>query len=250
MMERQLANLVRLVDDLLDVSRITRGNFELRRSAWNSAPGRARRGDGAAVSGRTQAASGGRAPFDAIRLEADPARLEQVLLNLLTNAAKYTPPGGEIVLSIDREPAEAVLRVTDNGIGIRPEMLPHIFDLFQQADRVPGRVSEGLGIGLSLVRRLVEMHGGTVTASSAGPNLGSEFVVRLPALPKSATAIGASPPAAEEKKAGRSLASWSPTTTPTRRTAWRWCCGCTAMTSEPRTTAGKPWRRPGRSDRI
>ena len=205
MMERQLANLVRLVDDLLDVSRITRGTFELRRERLELGPLVARVVDTlrSFLDERKQRLEV--PPFGEITLEADPARVEQILLNLLTNAAKYTPPGGEILLSIDRGPVEAVIRVKDNGIGIRPEMLAHIFDLFQQADRVPGRVSEGLGIGLSLVRRLVEMHGGTVTASSAGPNQGSEFIVRLPALPKSAASIGASPPAAKENRAAGPL---------------------------------------------
>ncbi len=186
MMERQLGTLVRLVDDLLDVSRITRGKLELRKEFLELGPLIARVVEGVRpfLDERKQHLEA--PPFGEIRLEADPARLEQVLLNLLTNAAKYTPPGGKIVLSVQREGDAAEIRVRDNGIGIRPEMLTYIFDLFQQADRVPGRVSEGLGIGLSLVRRLVEMHGGTVTASSAGTNQGSEFVVRLPALPKSA----------------------------------------------------------------
>lgn len=183
MMERQLNHLVRLVDDLLDVSRITRGKFELRKQSIELA----------AVVGRTVESV--RSFMDerqhhlridlaaeAMQLEADPDRVEQVLANLLNNAAKYTPHGGEISLSAQREGGEIVLRVRDNGIGIRAEALPQLFDLFHQADRVPGRVSEGLGIGLTLVRNLVEMHGGSVSATSAGPNQGSEFVVRLPAL--------------------------------------------------------------------
>lgn len=198
MMERQLSHLVRLVDDLLDVSRITRGKFELRKQPI----------DLAAVVDRTvesvRSLMNERRhhlwidlPTQALRLEADPDRLEQVLANLLNNAAKYTPPGGEIRLSAQREGGEIVLRVRDNGIGIRAEALPQLFDLFHQSDRVPGRVSEGLGIGLTLVRNLVEMHGGSVSATSAGPNQGSEFVVRLPALPSSSAPVpplAASPP--------------------------------------------------------
>jgi signal transduction histidine kinase len=92
--------------------------------------------------------------------------MEQALTNLLTNAGKYTPPGGRVEIAARRDGDRAVVTVSDNGIGIRPEMLPRVFDLFQQADRVPGRVSEGLGLGLTLVRTLIEMHGGTVEAAS------------------------------------------------------------------------------------
>jgi CheY-like chemotaxis protein len=121
-----------------------------------------------------------------VRLEADPTRLAQVLGNLLHNAAKYTPEGGHIRLTAEREGARVVLRVRDNGIGIRPEMLPRIFDLFSQSERTLHHSQGGLGIGLTLVRRLVEMHGGSVEAHSAGHGQGSEFTVRLPALPESA----------------------------------------------------------------
>jgi PAS domain S-box-containing protein len=195
MMERQVKHLARLIDDLLDVSRVTQGKLELQVKSV----------DLGAVVNRTVEAV--RPLMDERRhrlevvlpdsqlcLRADPGRLEQVLSNLLNNAAKYTDTGGHIRLEAVREGAEAIVRVRDNGIGIRTEMLPRLFDIFQQADRVPGRVSEGLGLGLSLVRSLVEMHGGRVTASSAGPALGSEFVVRLPALPAGAEA---DPPARE-----------------------------------------------------
>ena len=128
MMERQLGNLVRLVDDLLDVSRITRGKFELRRERMDLAPLVARVVEGVRpfLDERKQHLEA--RPFGVIRLEADAARLEQVLSNLLTNAAKYTPPGGKIVLSVEREGGAAVIRVRDNGIGIRPEMLTYIFE--------------------------------------------------------------------------------------------------------------------------
>ena len=190
MMERQLSHLVRLVDDLLDVSRITRGTFELRKERLDLAALVAR----AAESVRPLLDERKhhleiRPPTADLGLEADPARLEQVLVQpphecgevyAVRRADCRRPPG-----------AQATRRwsgCADNGIGIRPEVISHIFDLFQQADRVPGHVSAGLGVGLSLVRRLVEMHGGTVTASSPGPNQGSEFVIRLPALPDPAVA--------------------------------------------------------------
>jgi CheY-like chemotaxis protein len=121
-------------------------------------------------------------PTQAIWLHADAARLEQVVVNLLTNAAKYTDPGGHVWLTVQQEGEEAVLRVRDTGVGIAPEVLPRIFDLFTQAERSLDRAQGGLGIGLALVQRLVEMHGGTVAASSA-LGQGSEFVVRLPVVP-------------------------------------------------------------------
>jgi CheY-like chemotaxis protein len=121
-------------------------------------------------------------PAEPIWLQADPTRLEQVVVNLLNNAAKYTNEGGQIWLTAQQEDGEVVLRVRDTGVGIAPELLPRIFDLFTQADRTLDRSQGGLGIGLSLVQRLVELHGGTVEARSAGLGQGSEFIVRLPAL--------------------------------------------------------------------
>jgi signal transduction histidine kinase len=116
-------------------------------------------------------------PRESLPLEADPARLAQVLTNLLCNAAKFTNPGGDIRLSAAAENGQVVLRVRDNGRGIAPDQLPRIFELFQQS---PGRAGGGLGIGLAVVKSLVELHGGTVTAHSDGPGTGSEFIVRLP----------------------------------------------------------------------
>ena len=118
-------------------------------------------------------------PHEPVWILADPARLEQVLVNLLTNAAKYTDDGGRIWLTIQQEGDACVIRVRDTGVGIAPELLPHIFDLFTQADRLQDRSEGGLGIGLSLVQRLVELHGGAVAATSV-VGQGSEFVVRLP----------------------------------------------------------------------
>ncbi len=184
MLERQTTHLVRLVDDLLDVSRITRGKIELRRE-WLDLGTAVRR---AVDSHRPLLEEHGHRlglalPSEPIALQADPTRLEQILFNLLSNAAKYTPAPGNIELSVARDGAEAVIRVRDDGIGIRPEMLGRVFEPFAQADRVPERVQEGLGVGLTLVRSLAGLHGGSVGAASDGPGRGSEFVVRLPSLP-------------------------------------------------------------------
>lgn len=181
--QRQVAHMVRLVDDLLDVSRITRGKVQLQKESVDLAAAV----EHAVESTRSFMEERGHRlsvtlPPEPVRLEADPARLEQILANLLNNAAKYTEPGGSIAVAAAREGEQAVVRVRDTGIGIRPEVLPRIFDLFQQADRVPGASPDGLGIGLTLVRRLAELHGGSVEAYSAGPGQGSEFIVRLPAL--------------------------------------------------------------------
>ncbi|PYQ11708.1 MAG: hypothetical protein DMF80_21015 [Acidobacteria bacterium] len=201
MMERQTALMVRLVDDLLDVSRITRGKIELRREhvVLAAVVERALESARPVLGGHPLSVS---LPPEPISLQADPTRLEQVLANLLNNAAKYTPAGGTIHLTAAREGAQAVLRVRDEGIGIRSDMLERVFELFAQADRLPERVQEGLGIGLTLVRSLVEMHGGTVAAASEGPGHGSEFVVRLPCLPAEAEERPpAVPPAAAPTRA-------------------------------------------------
>jgi signal transduction histidine kinase len=184
MLERQTAHMVRLVDDLLDVSRITRGKIGLRRERvdLSTAAGRALDTVQPLLDDRGHQLRLSR-PLAPILLEADPTRLEQILCNLLSNAAKYTPGPGTIDLSITRDGSQAVIRIRDDGIGIRPDMLDRIFELFTQSDRLPDRVQDGLGIGLTLVRSLTELHGGTVTAASAGPGHGSEFVVRLPCLP-------------------------------------------------------------------
>ncbi len=182
--ERQVGQLAHLVDDLMEVSRITLGSVQLRH-------------DRVVVSGIVERAVETTRPLidqhkheltvslppQPIWLNADAARLEQVVVNLLVNAAKYTRAGGHIWLTVQPEGDECVLQVRDTGVGIAPELLPRIFDLFTQAERSPDRSEGGLGIGLALVQRLVEMHGGTVAVhSSVGQ--GSEFVVRLPvALP-------------------------------------------------------------------
>jgi PAS domain S-box-containing protein len=183
MMGRQLEYLVRLVDDLLDVSRIMRGKVELRREPVEVATVVAR-----AVETAQPAldAEGHRLtvvpPPEPLWVHGDLVRLAQVVSNLLHNAAKYTERGGAIGLTAAREGGEAVLRVRDTGIGIPPEVLPRLFNMFFQAERRTKDSQGGLGIGLALVRGLVELHGGSVEAHSAGPGTGSEFVVRLPLL--------------------------------------------------------------------
>ncbi len=198
--DHQCRQLGRLVDDLLDVSRITRGKIQLRRERVELAPvvDRALETVRPLCEGRDQAVVV--ASPRGLWLEADPTRLEQVLVNLLTNAAKYTQPGGRIGLAAAVEGEEVVVRVEDNGVGIPPEAIPRMFELFAQGDRSPARSEGGLGIGLTLVRSLVEMHGGSIAASSGGPGLGSEFVVRLPAARPSDPGEGdrtSAPPPAE-----------------------------------------------------
>lgn len=182
--ERQVLHLARLVDDLLDVSRINSGKVQLRTEPIdvNSILAHAVEAARPIIEARRHEIHV-HVPDDPLIVKADAARLEQILTNLLTNAAKYTEPGGRIDLSAERDETDALLRVRDNGLGIEPEVISHIFDLFTQEQRSLDRSQGGLGIGLTLVRRLVEMHGGQVVAESQGPGLGSEFLVRLPLLP-------------------------------------------------------------------
>jgi len=183
MMERQVQHLVRLVDDLLDVSRVMRGKIELRREPVELATVVARAVETAQslieVQGHRLEIS---VSNESLLLDADPVRLAQVVGNLLTNAAKYTEANGRIWLTAERVGGEAVLKVRDSGIGIAPDMLPHVFELFVQVDHAATRSQGGLGIGLTLVKNLVEMHGGRVEAHSDGLGKGCEFVVRLPLL--------------------------------------------------------------------
>jgi two-component system CheB/CheR fusion protein len=183
-MERQVRQMVRLLDDLLDVSRITRGKLQLRRERveLGAVVQLALETSRPAVEAAGHELTVEQLP-DPVWLDADPARLAQVLSNLLNNAAKYTEPGGRIWLTAARPAADDVLvRVRDTGIGIAPDMLPKVFELFAQADRSRDMSQGGLGVGLHLARRLVELHGGSVEAHSDGPGTGSEFVVRLPVL--------------------------------------------------------------------
>jgi PAS domain S-box-containing protein len=187
LIERQVQHLVRLVDDLLDVSRIMRGKIELRKEPIDLAVVVARAVETAApaveAGGHNLTVSLPAAP---LVLDVDPVRLAQVIANLLNNAAKYTEPGGRIVLAAGREGDEAVVRVSDTGVGVAADMLPRIFDLFVQADRSRERAQGGMGVGLTLVRSLVELHGGSVRAYSDGPGRGGEFVVRLPVTARAA----------------------------------------------------------------
>jgi len=183
MMERQVHQLVRMVDDLLDVSRVMRGKIELRKERVELATVVARAVETAQPLIEAQGHElTVHLPPDSLALDADPVRLAQVIGNLLTNAAKYTEANGRIRLTGQREGGEAVLRLRDTGIGISPDMLPHIFELFVQVDQSSTKAQGGLGIGLTLVKNLVEMHKGTVQAHSAGLGKGCEFVVRLPLL--------------------------------------------------------------------
>ena len=191
---RQISHLARLIDDLLDVSRISRGKIALRKQTVDLSP---------IITSAVEAVRplleerkhelsvslvvGG------LQIEADPLRLEQVLVNLLTNAAKYTEAGGRISLTAWKVNGEVAIEVRDTGMGITPELLPHVFELFVQGDRTAARSEGGLGIGLTLVRKLVEMHEGTVTVASEGVGLGSTFTVRLPATLNPPAAVPPSP---------------------------------------------------------
>jgi PAS domain S-box-containing protein len=183
MITRQAAHMARLVDDLLDVSRIERGRVELRKERVELGLVLAH----ALEASKALIEAGGHQvtvdlPDPAPEMEADPVRLEQMLCNLLNNACKYTPAGGRIQVSAAREGALVVLRVRDNGMGMTPEVIAHIFELFYQANQTGDRRGGGLGIGLTLVQRLAQMHGGALAATSDGPGKGSEFVLTLPAL--------------------------------------------------------------------
>ena len=183
MMERQLTQMVRLVDDLMDVSRISRDKLELRKelvplaAILNSAVETSRplieqMGHQLTVT----------LPQQPLLVDADTTRLAQVFLSLLNNAAKYGDPGGHIQLNVERQGSDVVVTVKDTGIGIAADQLPRIFELFTQVDHSLEKSQGGLGIGLTLVKRLVEMHSGRVEAKSEGPGKGSEFIVRLPVV--------------------------------------------------------------------
>jgi PAS domain S-box-containing protein len=205
LIERQVGHLSRLVDDLLDVGRITSGKITLQRTQVDLAD---------VV---TRAVEAARPLHDQRRqtlevdlgsepqaVEGDATRLVQVVLNLLGNAAKYTPEGGHVWVRLRRQGNHALLSVRDDGMGMTADLVPKVFDIFVQGGRSLDRSEGGLGIGLTLVRRLLELHGGTITAQSSGPGHGSEFVVRLPlARGPVAEASGAPPPKAEKVRARR-----------------------------------------------
>jgi CheY-like chemotaxis protein len=203
---RQVKHMARLLDDLLDVSRISHNKLELRKERLALAAAVQE----AVETTRPLIEQDGRElsvslPPEPVYLDADPVRIAQVLSNLLSNAAKYTESGGHIQLTGERRGTDLVISVTDDGIGIDPEMLPRIFDVFSQEKPALDRSQGGLGIGLSLVRGLVELHGGSVEAYSDGPGTGSEFVVRLPAaaeepIPDAAPESDESKPAPAPKR--------------------------------------------------
>jgi PAS domain S-box-containing protein len=180
--ERQVGHLTRLVDDLLDVARIARGKVELKTEILEMAEVVAKAIEMASplLEQRTHALTVN-VPRRGLRVDGDPTRLSQVVSNLLTNAAKYTPPGGDISIRAEPVNSEVVLTVRDTGIGITQDVLPRVFELFVQDGQALDRSHGGLGIGLTIVRNLIERHGGSVSARSEGKGKGSEFVVRLPA---------------------------------------------------------------------
>ena len=191
--DRQVDHLTRLVDDLLDVSRITRGRLEIRKKRVEL-PEILR---GALETIQNQINRKGvrlhvSLPPEPVSLDADPVRMTQVVLNLLDNAVKFTPEGSSIWLTAEREEGLLVLRVRDQGRGLEPDELPELFQMFYQSRQTRSLSIGGLGIGLALVRRLVELHGGTVEATSPGPGLGSEFVIRVPYVEERVD-VGAAP---------------------------------------------------------
>ncbi len=207
MMDRQVNQLVQLIDELLDVSRIATGKIVLHRTALDL-----REVVQVALEGcEPQLASAHHEvvvalPPQSLPVSGDAARLGQIVTNLVSNAAKYTPPGGRIEVSLREEAGEAVLTVADNGLGIPASMLGAVFDMFTQVNQTLDRSQGGLGIGLSLVKRLIALHGGSVTAHSDGPDRGSTFTVRLPRLPDDGPlaapepADGADPPASQVRR--------------------------------------------------
>ncbi len=196
--DRNVGQMARLVDDLLDVSRITRGKIRLQKEPIELAPvvSQAAEISRPLIDERRHAFRVS-APDKPIWVNGDATRLAQVVANLLNNAAKYTDEGGRIELILEQLGDEAVMRVSDTGVGLPPEMLEEVFGLFTQVDRSCDRAQGGLGIGLTLVRRLIEMHGGRVEAFSNGPGQGTEFVARLPALVKTASPAASAEPAAK-----------------------------------------------------
>ena len=204
MMERQVAQMTHLIDDLMDLSRITCGKIVLQNARLPIAtPIRTAVDTSRPLLDQQRHRLTLRVPDPPIHVDADNTRLTQVFANLLNNAAKYTEPGGDIRLTVERQGGEVVVAVSDTGVGISPAMLPRVFDMFSQVDRSLEKAQGGLGIGLNIVRRLVEMHGGAIAAESGGPGAGSTFTVRLPVAaapappdrPADATNGKAKPPA-------------------------------------------------------
>jgi CheY-like chemotaxis protein len=187
LVDRQTRNLRRIVDDLLDVARVTRGKIELRREPADISQIVAQAVDVVRpMLSRADQISIALVSASPLRVDADRTRLEQAIVNLLLNAIKFTSGNRQITITIERQDADACISIADNGVGIAPDMLSRIFDLFAQADRSLDRSQGGLGIGLFICKRLVELHGGTITASSEGTGRGAVFRIRLPLLHDSA----------------------------------------------------------------
>ena len=206
--ERQVGHLIRLVDDLLDVSKITRGKIVLRKEPLEIAGVVAKAVEIASdVFEERRHRLSIDVPAEGLRVEGDPVRLAQVLANLLTNAARYTDAGGSVSIRAGRDGQQVVVTVKDSGIGIAPELLPRIFDLFVQGGRSTDRKEGGLGLGLALVKSLVDLHGGSAVARSDGPGSGSEFEIRLPATSAAERTAEAAPapPAKSQVPAKRVL---------------------------------------------
>jgi len=202
MADRQVRQLIRLVDDLLDVSRITQGKITLRRepTLLDEVVARALETVRPLIDTRGHALTVTLPPHR-VRLDADPTRLAQVLGNLLANATKFTPAHGSIWLTAETMNGEVAVRVRDTGAGLAPELLPHVFDIFVQGDRSLDRARGGLGIGLTIVRQLVELHGGRVAAWSGGIGKGSEFTIHLPLARPVAEPDARARPAADDHAA-------------------------------------------------
>jgi CheY-like chemotaxis protein/anti-sigma regulatory factor (Ser/Thr protein kinase) len=212
-MERQVRHLIRLVDDLLDVSRITQGKIELRRERTEL---RAVIEQALQIAQPTLSAREHQLVLEVadepLPVEVDVTRMTQVVANLLNNAAKYTNRGGTITLSAAPSDDEVVVRIKDTGIGIRPEMLPRVFEMFVQAEHTSDKAAGGLGIGLTLVKRLVQMHGGEVLARSEGPGRGSEFILSIPiAVGGLGLGVGSKPERAESVSVSETPNSQPPT---------------------------------------
>ena len=230
MMERQVNHLVRLVDDLLEVSRISRGTFSLRRERVELGHGRAQRGrDQRAADPRRPATSWCvELPDEPVWLEGDPVRLAQILANLLEQRGQVHRGRRPHRAARRREGDQAVVRVRDNGIGIAPEQLPRMFDMFTRGDRDSGRSQGGLGIGLALSRRLAQMHGGDARGAQRRRRQGQ----RVHRAPAAGSLRGRQARVACDSAEAAGLAGmracWSSTTTRTPATAWRWCWSCWA----------------------
>ncbi len=248
--DRQMLQMTHLIDDLLDLSRIALEKLEVRKERVSLATVM----QGAVETSRPLIDRHDHElivelPPEPIPLEADVTRLAQVFVNLLNNAAKYSERGGRIWLTAERQGSDAVVSVRDTGIGIPPDKLPHVFEMYTQEHRAMERSEGGLGIGLALVKQLVAMHGGSIEAHSDGLDQGSEFVVRLP-IDLSAQLRQQSAPALRSTQQLPVCASWWLTTTKTPPTVSACCCGSRETNPARPTTALRRWQRQANSSRT